>query len=928
MKKLTTLVLAALMLAPATSFAESYEKVVTSGSELKTALNALGTGIAGETYTIICDWDATKVENVGKIKPKLIAGTLHLKSNQTEFDKMPQVVLAFEWAADAQERKEAGQNFSMIIENMNIHGSGSYLVDNRRTIYADLIALRNCDIHGQTRSILRFDADKHEGPIDPETGVKILPSQMNIDKIEVKGCQIHTTAQKSGDNWSVFRTFTPVGEFTVEDNMFYDMPYTKSLWETRHVNEMPTTLNFNNNLVLLGQNKTLASTGFTMLNPAANIAPGSTFYINNNIIAAPRKGMHILSNDTTTYSNDAKLVSIDGAIIMATGNVIDTTAYVALDKLAESMAVQAVPTTLIETDNKVFGDYNVNWELGQTFQNAEKDLYYMLNSNPWKTAGVVNPEFGANNPYVGPSIAYVDEFPTTVSINVKVNGPEYVTYTVSPEKEEYYKGDEVTISFNDHNSAYRTVVNFKGWSDDATLPADRTVVLSGDLDLTATFEPAIENVVSIFDFSTFTGNTNIDSVYSANIYSEEKYKAEAFMMVLDTTNAAVAPFNYIYGVPENTGATLQFQGRAAKFGEDDAEKQIPIITRRTNAAAHQAGQMNYALFKLCTKNLADVKFSCFVGTDNFMFATQNLEYSLDGQTWVNFATVDMTDSQREADFSGTKGYLYGWKELVGTLPAEANNLDVVYVRVISDPTSAALTNPAAGTIDVTTADTHEYLGQVLITGTATGISYPSYAWFPGRDYVIEAGKVESSVPGISLTFGVAGAAEDDGKVWTVNEFDGKMGEYEVLAYIPGNNNNPKPYGLNKVPTYGTFYTFTTTEAGTLTAYVSLNAGKGLYFYSQDGVALGAYDGTYQVAEKYNGALETVQLEANKSYYLYCAGSKLGLYGFEFKNAAGVEQVVAPATLDLNAPIYDLTGRQVANPVKGVYIQGGRKFIVK
>lgn len=927
MKKLTTLALAALMLAPATSFADSYEKVVTSGSELKTALNALGSGIAGETYTIICDWDATKVESVGKIKPTMTAGTLILKSNQTEFDKMPQVVLAFEWAADAQERKEAGQNFSMIVENLNIHGSGSYFVDNRRTIYADLIALRNCNIHGQARSILRFDADKHEGPIDPETGVKIEPFQMNIDKIEVKGCQIHTTAQASGDNWSVFRTFTPVGEFVIEDNMFYDMPYTKSLWETRHVNEVPTTLNFNNNLVLLGQNKDLATTGFTMLNPAANIAPGSTFFINNNIIAAPRKGMHILVNDTTTYSNDAKLVNVDGAVISATGNVVDTTAYVALDVLAESMAAQAVPTMLIEAENKVFGDYNVNWDLGQTFQNAEKDLYFMLNSNPWKTAGVANPEMGANNTYVGPSIAYVDEFPTTVSINVKVNGPEYVTYTVSPEKEEYYKGDEVTISFNDHNSAYRTVVNFKGWSDDATLPADRTVVLTGDLDLTATFEPAIENVVSIFDFSTFTGNTNIDSVYTANIYSEEKYMAEVFMMVLDTTNAAVAPFNYIYGVPENSGASLQFAGRAAKFGEDDAEKQMPIITRRTNAAAHQAGQMNYALFKLCTKNLADVKFSCFVGTDNFMFAIQNLEYSLDGQTWVNFASVDMTDSKRDADFGGTAGYLYGWKELAGTLPAEANNLDVVYVRVISDPTSAALTNPAAGTIDVTTADTHEYIGQVLITGTATGVSYPSYVWFPGREYTITPGQVETAVPGISLKFGTEA---ETAKAWNVGQFDGMMDEYEVLAYVQGNGGNPKPYGLNGTPTEGTFYTFTPTVAGTLTAYVSLNSGKNLYFYCvETGTALGAYDGTYQVAEKYNGALEAVQVEANKSYCLYCGGSKLGLYGFKFQDAAGIENVeLAPATLDLNAPIFDLTGRQVANPVKGIYLQNGRKFIVK
>ena len=861
MKKLTTLALAAMMLVPATSFAESFEKVVTSGNELKTALNGLGAGIEGETYTIICDWDAADKQTVGRIKPTLTKGTLIVRSNQTDFDKMPQVALSFQWNADGA-RGEAKQNLSIIFENMVIDANqDSYFIDHRRAMFADTIALRRCDISNFKRSCLRFDGDSNKDTKDEE-GNLIPRTQMSIDVIDVRESIIHNSAQNSGDNWSVFRTFMPVNAFNIENCMFYDSPYTKSLWETRDVNDNPTTMNFNNNLVLLGQNKTLASTGFTMLNPAGNVAPGSYIYMNNNIVAAPRKGLHILQNDTTTYTNNTKLVSVEGAIVMATGNVIDTTAYVALNVLAESMAAQEVASVVLEAENKVFGDYNVNWDLGQTFQNAEKDLYSMLKSNPWYTAGVVNPEFGANNTYVGPSIAYVDEFPTTVSINVKVNGPEYVTYTVSPEKEEYYKGDEVTISFNDHNSAYRTVVNFKGWSDDATLPADRTVVLTGDLDLTATFEPAIENVVSIFDFSTFAGNTNIDSVYTANIYSEEKYMAEAFMMVLDTTNAAVAPFNYIYGVPENSGASLQFAGRAAKFGEDDAEKQMPIITRRTNAAAHQAGQMNYALFKLCTKNLADVKFSCFVGTDNFMFAIQNLEYSLDGQTWVNFASVDMTDSKRDADFGGTAGYLYGWKELAGTLPAEANNLDVVYVRVISDPTSAALTNPAAGTIDVTTADTHEYIGQVLITGTATGVSYPSYVWFPGREYTITPGQVETAVPGISLKFGTEA---ETAKAWSVGEFDGMMDEYEVLAYVKGNNGNPKPYGLNGTPTEGTFYTFTPTVAGTLTAYVSLNAGKNLYFYCvETGTALGAYDGTYQVAEKYNGALEAVQVEANKS----------------------------------------------------------------
>lgn len=46
-------------------------------------------------------------------------------------------------------------------------------------------------------------------------------------------------------------------------------------------------------------------------------------------------------------------------------------------------------------------------------------------------------------------------------------------------------------------------------------------------------------------------------------------------------------------------------------------------------------------------------------------------------------------------------------------------------------------------------------------------------------------------------------------------------------------------------------------------------------------------------------------------------------------AASIEEVtVAQPVLDPNAPIYDLTGRQIANPAKGVYIQNGRKFVVK
>ena len=58
-------------------------------------------------------------------------------------------------------------------------------------------------------------------------------------------------------------------------------------------------------------------------------------------------------------------------------------------------------------------------------------------------------------------------------------------------------------------------------------------------------------------------------------------------------------------------------------------------------------------------------------------------------------------------------------ELQGKLPEEACGVEALQIRVISDPSSEALTNPAAGTIDPSVNDTFEYLGNVLITAENT-----------------------------------------------------------------------------------------------------------------------------------------------------------------------------------------------------------------
>ena len=144
---------------------------------------------------------------------------------------------------------------------------------------------------------------------------------------------------------------------------------------------------------------------------------------------------------------------------------------------------------------------------------------------------------------------------------------------------------------------------------------------------------------------------------------------------------------------------------------------MAIISRKSSAGARAAGKPDYFIFTIPAKDLSNITFSAFVGTDNFGYKKQLADYSLDGSTWTNFASVELT--QRDADFNGTAGQLYGWNELKGTLPAEANNQEVVYVRIIGDNTGEDLyvTNSAAGEINTAEATMFEYAGNVMITAS-------------------------------------------------------------------------------------------------------------------------------------------------------------------------------------------------------------------
>ncbi|MBR4739044.1 MAG: hypothetical protein IK058_03470 [Bacteroidales bacterium] len=101
--------------------------------------------------------------------------------------------------------------------------------------------------------------------------------------------------------------------------------------------------------------------------------------------------------------------------------------------------------------------------------------------------------------------------------------------------------------------------------------------------------------------------------------------------------------------------------------------------------------------------------------------------------------------------------------------------------------------------------------------------------------------------------------------------DGYSSLEGYTAYTEGN-------GKNGDKTGGTFYTIVPKYDGTITVAVVLNSGKKFYVL-EDGTALTNYNGI-TVDEKYYGTY-SFAVTKDKSYKFYCAGGKLGFYGFEF-----------------------------------------------
>lgn len=744
MRKFFLSALAAFLLAPVAMFADSWTKTVTDKTTFDNALKTIGAGIAGETYTVVCDWGNNVVVAASRFSSTMTAGTLVVKSNQTNFTKMPTLQWQFQQTVNADTLKTDA--ISLILENLHLYNTNDIVTFRQNVTHIDTFAIRNCDVDagtGGTRTVFRGDG----------SSVDLTARVSYIKNFIVKDSKFHGYNKASGDNWSTFRPFMPVLKIEAVNNLFYNFPYSKGIFECRYPGQQPANIYFNNNAVICARAN--AYTGGTTYSPlafGANFAEGSVLYICNNIFMAPIKGTGSVIDKQITvittrtvdgvqvsdtvirpfqasdYKNTEFTNISKKAEVYAFGNIIDTLAYKPLEAM-DSILLKATSKLVYKDEgvnpNHTLDSYNAfTWNEGGWFQDPAADMYFVLKTCTWNTSGY---NVSTENDYanwgkptnVGPSWMYVDNFPRKVSVTVTVNGPTYCSYAISPQKPEYYTGDEIKVSVSDKNNYYRTFTTFDGWEGApagvSATAREFTFKLTDNVNLVAKYTTVV-NPIAAFQITADPKSTELKAEVYNNM--DPAYQAVAYYLKNDTLAGGVLKD------PANVAHVF----RGSKFTDAEEDPSLHQSTTRTNTitVAKAAGKRDMIIVKASTKGFKNINAAAIVGTDNNMSRKALCLYSLDGKNFTSCGNIDVPNALK-------------WAEVKGTLPTDCNDKDSVFIAFQEDPAAKVFAdyiyNPEAfkpNGVYLTGAEleakviadaTYMYVGNILITGeTTTGIA--------------------------------------------------------------------------------------------------------------------------------------------------------------------------------------------------------------
>lgn len=898
--------------------------VVSSSAEFGNAWGAL---TDGDTISF-----APGLMNIGNRTLPATGGTFTFRSQYDHPDSMAIVQLQISGV-----NTEEGITTGLIFENLHLQyrspssTSGQIIYFNK--VYADIsiVAFRNCEISQSVRSLIRT-VKPSDIPATDSTEAVEYTSSGDLEYLEMTDCIVHNTFASSSHNWPLlYFGHLPI-EVYIARNTFYDMPYNKSIFTMNYaVPELGRNaeITFENNTVCIsGPTQGIVVTG-------TYLGQESEFNFHNNLFLVPHWENDLNLHDTL-YSNP-RIISCRYGIINASHNLVEGYARWESGQNIDGETGDGAFLALDTMPQYTMADLELSWS---DFLNPEGGDYSYMYNIPLATAGsdggpigdprwvmtfadpknltlvsnaegaVVTPAMGVyesgtevtisasevvgftfqnwqdtlgnvvstENPYTFNItsdtylVAYYEEL-LSRAITIKLNGTNTATYSLSPAREIYYVGDEVTITVNAHY-----LNDFLGWSD-GSMELSRSFVVANDTTIVANFRQY--PYMLAWDFCQLTANNTRFSSLEANHYVNEANKGV---------------MNYV------TGDTLaaDFQTRNNKFTVEGKELHYSAL-RRTPAANFD--NPDYLFVTFSTLGYTGITVKSAIASDNCVHLVQKMQYSLNGSDYIDFA-VDTLPSA-EADWNQV------WFPLQGTLPKEAENQEVVYVRWIADKTSERVKLASLEEV----AYEYLYISQIVILGN-DGNGGASWRVKP-YDYYLAGDVVE--VPGIKLTLG------GGTNVWSVSD---SVFVFDGVTYISALNGTVNPVDANNkkfsssglAPTVGAFYKFEPSRDGTLDVALVVNPNK-TSFIIEDNVALSDYNAFSYPVKTYISF--KLNLTAGKTYHIFSEGSKMGIMGFVYEIAGGLGKAELSTQIFANngslfvklnkaesIKVYDLLGRTV------------------
>ena len=688
--------------------------ITTTTQEFRDAMRVLygrGTASTGHTDTIFINpASPDEVFNTGTSNwwETPTAGTVYIIGMPTDF----RPILITTWDLRG---TEPGSDLSLIFENLHLQHpkgatgtSGQIFCFTRKYIDIDTLAFRNCEVSNYPRTFFRSGPPETTGKDDEGNDITIYEPGGTIAYFEMSDCVVHNANLTSGNRWPcVYFGHTPI-ELVFRNNTFYDLPYLKCVYTMNKISDeaerFQVSVYFEHNTLMVG-----APNDFKVFEVSDYLGIDSQFFIENNLFLYP----DWVDDFTLEQTGRPKILSSVYGMVYAYNNVIegynDWESGNAKDENGEYTWMVADTT-----DNYTMADVELNWD--DFYDRTNKD-FSLLKSHPLYTAGK---DAEGNVTYIGDGRWYVDEFPVKASVNVTLEGSTTATLTVQPEKTFYVVGDQITLSIDLHDG----LNTFVGWSDGVT-EMNRTITLTGDLDLTA-------NVVSqdyevLWDFCQLKdGSSGLDLPFAANHAADPENNPGKFgIMTVEHSADGVTYADTTYSQTRNN-KTYPYNGSEepvlfmaallrTHLDEAKVDEQTAAAGYKEELTGDCGSNPSYAYIEFSTKGMTDVKVSSVILAEARMYKTTKLEYSLDKINWNTLTTVSI-DSVAGA-----------WHDCMADLPAAADNQDVVYVRWIGDATSPIL-GPGMDGADRGENDemlyrkyyTYQFIGNIKVSAVSEG----------------------------------------------------------------------------------------------------------------------------------------------------------------------------------------------------------------